>query len=89
MQELVLFLVQPAKVWGAQSDSDGPYSQAEFDKEDKEMEENQAACRCQAGLNLRKAVSQLPRLTSLTHSHVSFEEPSSEIVALHPYAQLK
>ena len=89
LQELVLFWVQPAVVWRAQSDSDSLHSQEEMGCEYKEMNESQADCRHKAGLSLRKAISQLPRLTCLTLSHVSFEEPGSDIVTLHPYSQLE
>ena len=89
LQELVLFLMQPVESWRAEFDFDGLHSQEEMQREHQEMQNNQAACRCQAGLSLRKAVSQLPRLTLLRLSHVSFEEPSPDVVPSHPYSQLK
>ena len=91
VQELVLFWVQPAVVWGLglDSDSESLHSQGEIDRDHEEMQESQAACRRQFGLSFRRAVSQLPRLTSLELSHVSFEEPGSDIVSLHPYSQLE
>ena len=89
LQELVLSFVQPAEVGYAESDSESLHSQQEMEREYKEMTESQAACRCQAGLSLRKAIGQLPRLTCLTLSHVNFEEPGSDVVALHPYSQLR
>ena len=76
-------------IWGDQSDFHGPLTQEETDRQDRQMQEYQIACRRQAGMNLRKAVSQLPRLTNLTLSHVRFMEPSLDIVALHPYSQLE
>ena len=89
LQELDLQLVQPTEVWGAEPDFYGPPTEEEADREDQEMQKRQAALRCQFGLSLRKAVSKLPRLTLLKLSHVSFKEPSLDIVALHPYSQLK
>ena len=82
-------MVQPAEEWGAKSDFYGPPTVEEADREIQEMKERQAACRRQFGLSLRKAVSKLPRLTLLRLSHVNFEEPSPDIVALHPYSQLR
>ena len=87
MQELDLYMVQPNADFSKQPSYFGPRLKVE--REYQKWLESQAAWRCQVGLNLRKAVSQLPRLTSLTLSHVSLEEPGPDVVALHPYSQLR
>ena len=65
------------------------YRETDSEDEEESRPDPAAAWRCQFGLNLRKAVSKLPRLTCLTLADVSFEEPSADVVALHPYSKLK
>ena len=47
------------------------------------------ACRLQAGLSLRKAVSRLPELTSLILNYVHVMDPGHGFRILHPWTQLK
>ena len=47
------------------------------------------ACRLQAGLSLRKAVSRLPEVTSLVLNHVHVLDPGLGFHMLHPWTQLE
>ena len=46
-------------------------------------------CRQQFGLSLRKAVSRLPRMTSLIMEYINVQEPGLDCAASHPWTHLR